>query len=47
MKIGRFTIHESHNRPRTIWIGLDDGEGGEFDELELEKIILKFYEEKF
>ena len=50
VRIGRFDLWEFVNYAgnKQIWIGLaDDGEGGAFDEKELEKVIGKFYDKNF
>ncbi len=50
VRIGKFDLWEFRNHvgKKSIWIGLaDDGEGGAFDEKELEKVIEKFYDKNF
>lgn len=48
IKIGKFTLSQS-----PLWITINDrdpdhqGEGGEFDEKELEKVIADFYGRNF
>lgn len=50
VRIGKFDLWEfiNYDGKKLIWIGLaDDGEGGAFDEGELEKAIGKFYDKHF
>ena len=50
VRIGKFDLWEffNHAGKKSIWIGLaDDGEGGAFDEAELEKVIEGFYDANF
>jgi hypothetical protein len=50
VRIGKFDLWEfiGHGGKKSIWIGLaDDGEGGAFNEAELEKVIEKFYDKNF
>lgn len=45
VKIGIFTLcKQSADK---IWIQRDNGEGGEFKEAELEKVIAEFYDDNF
>jgi hypothetical protein len=44
--IGEFYIQPAINKGK-IWIGRQDGEGGEFPIDELEKAIKEFYDERF
>lgn len=46
LKIGKFYLKRGYN-PKRIWIAVESGEGGDFSEEELEKIIDKFYQENF
>lgn len=43
LRIGKFLLMKYDDE--SIWIGTSDGEGGQFSEKELEKIIEKFYME--
>lgn len=50
VRIGKFDLweHINYTGKKQIWIGLaDDGEGGAFDESQLEKVIEKFYKANF
>jgi len=44
--VGDFYIRKTPN-PSKIWIGRQDGEGGEFLTEDLEKAIKVFYDERF
>jgi hypothetical protein len=45
IKVGKYLVEKRLGR---LWISIiDDGEGGEFDEAELEKVIANFYNENF
>ena len=46
LRIGRFRLSRGYN-PERIWIGVEGGEGGDFNEEELEKLIAEFYNENF
>jgi hypothetical protein len=50
IRIGKFDLWEYTNYAgkKQIWIGLADGaEGGAFNEITLEEVIKKFYDENF
>ncbi len=48
IKIGEFFIQRSKDtRPGFLWIGTPGGEGGEFSQDKIEKLISDFYKENF
>lgn len=47
INIGRFRLREHNLKTGGITIMLDDGEGGVFNEAELEKVIEDFYAKNF
>jgi hypothetical protein len=49
LQIGKYRIIDKglSENDSLIYIGLDDGEGGEFEKADLEKVIDKFYKNNF
>jgi len=45
IQIGKYTLGKAPGG--TIWISCDDGEGGAFNEIELEAAIKAFYDANF
>ena len=45
IEIGKYTLKKMRNGH--IWIEQDDGEAGEFNTDELEKVIKEFYDKNF
>ena len=47
VSVGKLTLYRVRGFPKLFIEITDDGEGGEFDETELAKVIEKFYNENF
>lgn len=45
--IGKYTIYENGNSPRTIHIEHESGEGGDFSAAKFHEVLEKFYIDNF
>lgn len=47
IRIGGLRLRPSFTGPEKIWIEKPDGEGGDFDTVEVEKLLRQFYDANF